>query len=364
MASGILGGVSAPRVPRIAVLAVVSFWTASAAASLATLYFDRVGAGAPPAWGVVWTKQLAVAAFWTAVSLAAVAWYGGRPVEPGRVAARLPGAAALCVGVAAAYAVCWGLLIVVLSRGRLGFVAGVRLVTALELLWVAFQAAQVIAAANAYHHFTRLALVERERSRLAARLATAELAALRGQLEPHFLFNALNSVASLVRLGRTEQALECTALLGDLLRQVLAVAGEPLVPLRAELDLASLYVALQRVRFGARLEVRIEVSDLPDAAPFPSMVLQPLIENAIKHGPLADAEPCRIAVSVRRDGALTVVEARNRVARRPTADGPGRGLDHLRSRLAAAYGAGHRFDHGRVGDEFVATIAFATTRAA
>lgn len=348
------------RVPRPAVLVTVAFWTASAAAALASIYFEAQRSATPPAWGVVWTKQVATAAFWTALSLLALSWYRERPIEPGRVRRALVPAALLCAGAVAAHVAYSGLLVTLLSRGRFGFVRGASLALSLELVYVYAQAAQVVLAANAYYHFDRLARAQRLRHRLEAQLATAELQAVRAQLEPHFLFNTLNSIASLVRLRRPEEAVESIGLLGALLRHVLDVAKRPLVPLGAELELAELYVTLQRIRFGEKLHVRIDVEGVPDTELFPSMVLQPLLENAIKHGPLADAEPCTVVVSVRRCGDRIVVEARNRVARSPTAAGPGLGLGHLAARLAAACGGGQSLSYGRQGDEFVAEIAFAT----
>lgn len=346
------------RVPRLAVLVTIAFWTASAAAALASIYFEAPLGGPAPVWRVVWTKQVAMAGFWTALTLLALAWYRERPIQAGRVRAALLQAGGLCAGVVALYVAYSGLLVTLLSRGRFGFARGMGLALSLELVYVFAQAAQVVLATNAYYHFERLARAERARHRLEAQLATAELQVVRSQLEPHFLFNTLNSIASLVRLARPEEAVEAIGRLSALLRHVLAQAPHDLVPLRDELAMAELYLGLQRMRFGEKLDVRIDVDGVADSVHVPAMVLQPLLENAIKHGPLADAEPCAVTVSVRREADWIAIEARNRVARRPTAEGPGLGLGHLEARLAAACDGAHRFACGQVGDEFVARVAF------
>ena len=104
------------------------------------------------------------------------------------------------------------------------------------------------------------------------------------QLNPHFLFNTLNGIAGLVRDQKNKQAVEMIAGLSDLLRYTLENAGKQEVPLREELDFLELYLDIQQMRFPDRLAVRIEVAPETLDALVPNLILQPLVENAIRHG--------------------------------------------------------------------------------
>lgn len=194
--------------------------------------------------------------------------------------------------------------------------------------------------------------VSRERtmraSRLEARLAQAQLEVLRSQLQPHFLFNALNAVAALVRRDRNREAVDVIAGLGDLLRDTLD-SPEHEVPLAREIELLEHYLAIQRVRFGDRLAVELDVAPETLDAAVPGLVLQPLVENAIRHGIETRDEPGRITVLAARAGGgrlrLEVVD-----------DGPGIGpgaregvgLGNTRARLGQLYGDAHRFEVERI----------------
>ena len=124
---------------------------------------------------------------------------------------------------------------------------------------------------------------EIEQARLETKLAGAELNILKMQLQPHFLFNTLQAISTLV--GRDPAgAKRMIALLGELLRAVLDRAGEQEVPLRDELDLLDRYVQIELARFGEKLHVEIDVEETALACAAPSMILQPLVENAIRHG--------------------------------------------------------------------------------
>ncbi len=132
-----------------------------------------------------------------------------------------------------------------------------------------------------YHRTRQLEIHE---SQLEAELARAELEALRLQMRPHFLFNSLNSIAALIRRGDGEQALATTLDLGDLLRETVGRSQRDLVPLADELAFLDRYVRLQRVRFGPRLELETRVPEECLAYGTPTLSLQPLVENAIRHG--------------------------------------------------------------------------------
>jgi signal transduction histidine kinase len=200
------------------------------------------------------------------------------------------------------------------------------------------------AAVLAVVRFTRLRR-EREQSalreaRLEAGLAEARLRELQAQLQPHFLFNALHTVAGLVRAGRGADAVDTVTRLAALLRRA-ARRGERFeTPFEEELDFVSDYLEIQRRRFGAGLAVAVEVA--PDArrALVPSMLLQPLVENALRHG--ADPESGRVELSVvaRREGGRLRLEVRDRGPGFGATPGAasGLGLSNTRARLEGMYG--------------------------
>jgi len=185
----------------------------------------------------------------------------------------------------------------------------------------------------------RLAAAQTETARLNEGLAQARLSALRNQVEPHFLFNALSGVAALVREGRDADAVDAIATLGDLLRRTLDNPSHE-VPLREELDVLNDYLKIQTMRFGARLALRIDVPEEFLGVPVPNLILQPIVENAIKHGIARRANGGAIAISASAAGDRLILRVRN--------DGPpladvrepegGIGLANLRSRLRGLYG--------------------------
>lgn len=124
---------------------------------------------------------------------------------------------------------------------------------------------------------------QRRAERLRAELAEAELTTLRTQLNPHFLFNALNAVASHIRENANE-AVRMVAELGDFLRAVLDLGGKHALPLDEEVEMLERYLAVQRIRFGDDLRVQIDIDPDVGDAQVPSLMLQPLVENAIHHG--------------------------------------------------------------------------------
>ncbi len=184
-------------------------------------------------------------------------------------------------------------------------------------------------------------------SQLETRLTSARLEALKMQLHPHFLFNTLNSILPLVfRDG--EAAIRTVARLGDLLRLSLQNETNDLIPLRKELELLEVYLEIQKTRFQDRLTVRLDVPKDLGRALVPNLILQPLVENAIKHGIAAKPGAGTVEVRVRREGL-------GRLSLLVRDDGPGPpeggrrgggegvGLRNTRDRLALLYGDDHEF---------------------
>lgn len=201
-----------------------------------------------------------------------------------------------------------------------------------------------------------------ERQRVATRLVQAELDTLKLQLSPHFLFNALNSAVALIGSDRLA-AERMVAELSDFLRLVLSGSMEHEVHLERELELLERYVGIQRVRFQDKLNVQFDISDEARRALVPSLLLQPLVENAIRHGIGPRATPGHVWLSARRVGDSLEIEVLDDgvgpSARRPRerARGTGLGLANTATRLIHLYGDRHEFQTGpREGGGFAVRI--------
>lgn len=204
----------------------------------------------------------------------------------------------------------------------------------------------IVGVTHAIDSQRRLRERELQASRVETQLVEARLANLRLQLQPHFLFNTLHAIASLVRDGEGGKAVAMIAGLSDLLRASLDSAGRPLVPLLEELDLVSRYLEIQQARFSDRLAVAVYLAEETRDAVVPTMLLQPLVENAIRHGLAASAEGGRLEILARREGADLVLEVHNDGA--PLPDGwrrrAGVGLASTEGRLAQLYGPAARLE--------------------
>lgn len=176
-------------------------------------------------------------------------------------------------------------------------------------------------------------------ARLRQELAQAELQNLRLQLQPHFLFNALNTISA-VMYEDVKRADAMLTGLSELLRRALAAGERQEVPLADELATARLYMDLQQARFENQLEVRFEVSPGAEAALVPHFVLQPLLENAVHHG------GGLITVRAGREAEGLALEVRDSGRATPVAPGHGIGLRNTRERLERLYGAAHGFEFG------------------
>ena len=185
----------------------------------------------------------------------------------------------------------------------------------------------------------RTARLESESAVLRGQMTEARLAALRMELNPHFLYNALNTVSSLVQRGERHDAIVMVSRLSELLRRTLDRDLDNAVSIEQELDLLELYVSIERVRFADRLDIRIRVDPAARNALVPTFMLQPLVENAIRHGVAAVRGPARIDVIATVEGERLVIEVRDTgPGFGPGAASDGVGLANTRRRLAALYG--------------------------
>ena len=203
----------------------------------------------------------------------------------------------------------------------------------------------IVAAAHAVRYYRSSRDREVEGIRLQAELSQAQLATLRMQLQPHFLFNTLHTIASLVRDGRGEAATTTIARLGELFRQTLGNLQRDEVPLREELGFIEAYLEIEQTRFSDRLAVRFDVDREALGAMVPNLSLQPLVENAIRHGIARDPNAGRIEVrAVRRDGALRIEVHNDGPAYTGNGSSGGVGLANTRARLHRLYGSASRLD--------------------
>lgn len=229
-----------------------------------------------------------------------------------------------------------------LTRQLWSFVAG-YLVGDIVTYWA------MLAAYTTYDAYRRLRHSERERHALelrAAHLETqmteARLDALRMELNPHFLFNTLNTAAAMAERGEGSVTVQVLSHLATLLRRTLEDDREHEVPLEEELELLELYLDIERVRFGDRLTTDIQVDPAVRLALVPPLILQPLVENALRHGLTAVRGPIAIAIEARpQDGALSIA-VRDTGRGLHASDGSvreGVGLRNARTRLATLHGA-------------------------
>ena len=183
-------------------------------------------------------------------------------------------------------------------------------------------------------------------SELAQQLATAQLSSLKMQLQPHFLFNTLGAITVLIQQQKTAQAEAMVEKLGDLLRLTLDDVEAQEIPLWRELEFLRLYLSIEQVRFEDRLKVRIaSPPDLSDIL-VPHMVLQPIVENAVRHGLGQSEEAVTIEVgATSTNGSLALVVSDNGPGLvSPKPDHSGIGLTNTRARLTRLYGDSARLD--------------------
>ena len=217
--------------------------------------------------------------------------------------------------------------------GRLAGATGVVLVmgTLLYLLVAAFHWALL----------SQERASDRERRELAAAALArdAELKALHDQLSPHFLFNALNSISALTTT-QPEKAREMTVLLAEFLRRTLGLSGKASIPLDEEIALVEAYLAVERIRFGDRLRVEASVEGGAGRCAVPPLLLQPLVENAVKHGVARRRAGGTIRLSARRREDVVEISVENPSEAAAPEPGTGVGLGNVRKRLATLYGGG------------------------
>lgn len=172
---------------------------------------------------------------------------------------------------------------------------------------------------------------------LALSAQRAELSALRAQVHPHFLFNSLNTLSALIGYD-TAKAREACLLLAQYLRGTLRAQERPLVPLRDEWSLCERYLSIEALRLGERLRLEVTLEEPAESCEVPSLLLQPLVENAITHGIARVDAPAPLRVHARRRGERLTLEIENHFDPAPRRRDGGVGLSNVRARLFGQYG--------------------------
>jgi two-component system, LytTR family, sensor kinase len=227
----------------------------------------------------------------------------------------------------------------------------------------------ILGVGYAFSYYRRYRERELRASQLESQLAQAQLQALRMQLHPHFLFNTLNGIAGLVRDQKNKAAVNMIAGLSDLLRHTLENAGKQEVPLREELEFLELYLDIQQMRFPDRLNVQMKIATEALDAQVPNLILQPLVENAIRHGIALRETSGTVGVSARPDDGFLEMKVYDdgpglngqRRADERASGGVGIGLSNTRARLRQLYGERYRFnvhDRDEGGVEAIIMIPF------
>lgn len=224
----------------------------------------------------------------------------------------------------------------------------IRMIPKLNLglrLWSYFLIVAVGYAINYYNRYQEGAV---RASELEANLANAQLQALKMQLHPHFLFNTLNSISALLHKD-LDSADRMIARLGDFLRLTLENSGTTTVSLQEELQFLQCYIEIERIRFQDRLTLDLDIDSRATAAQIPNLILQPIVENAIRHGIAARANAGMIKIRARcNNGKLSIDISDNGPGlpenRNPSKFHEGLGLTNTRSRLQQLYGNDYKFE--------------------
>jgi LytS/YehU family sensor histidine kinase len=230
---------------------------------------------------------------------------------------------------------------------------GQILLSRLLVEWILY--GLVLGVVTAYYLYQRYHERALHTAQLERSLADAKLHALELQLQPHFLFNTLNAIAGLVRTNHKDQAVTMVAGLADLLRYSLDHAGRQRVPLAEEMDMLERYLGIESARFSDRMAFTLALAEDARRAAVPMLVLQPLAENAVRHGIARSAAGGTIEVEANRVGDRLRIRMRNS-GTLDSAYVEGIGLTNTRERLAALHGETATLSLASVDDGVVAEL--------
>jgi LytS/YehU family sensor histidine kinase len=324
------------------------FWTLIGLAFASQFYASSAQFENPVPWRYAVSRSLADWYVFALLSLAAL-WLSRRfPV----VQVRWPRSLALHFAGSAAFSVSWVILRMLVAQLQSGtsvenslFAKTFKELLAKTFLFNVLVYWVIVAVSHAIDYYRKFHERELRAAELEKRLTQAKLQALQMQLNPHFLFNTLHSISSLMHRD-VDAADRMIARLSDLLRQALESTTEHEVPLRQELAFIDRYLEIEQIRFADRLTVQKEVASETLNALVPNLILQPLIENAIRHGIEPQARRGQIDLRAQRENETLQLQVRDNgagIAGTKSLE-EGIGLSNTRARLKELYGTKHQFE--------------------
>ncbi len=332
-------------------LGVMAVWLVLSLVSASQRYADSIQTSSPASFSVILLWSLAIWSYWALLAPLIFRLAERMPLGRERLARATLAHFALSFLFGLSHIALFALLGTLFGQSRPGvtitflgeFGRGVRVFLYIELIlyWAILGAA---VARDSYRKYRERETRARE---LETQLGLARLEALRMQIRPHFLFNALNTVAMLVRNNENKQAVEMVAGLGELLRSSLDDSAGQEVPLAAELGFVRRYLAIEEFRFSDRLRIEVDVPEELLEAEVPNLILQPLVENAIRHGVAKSSVSGLVRITARRENGWLELSVEDDgpglpAGWRPDAGG-GIGLRNVRSRMEQLYGSRQEF---------------------
>ena len=324
-------------------LGILSAWLLLALLTTAQQYFPGRQNNAGPGALTYFAWSAAIWFFWVAAT-PIIFWLGERlPLQRSKLRWALPAHFCCAAIFGLLHLLYWASLIVTFEGWRTGnqvrFTNELfRLSQFLPYVEVIFYWA-ILGAGLARQASRQARERELKAQALETQLQQAQMQALKQQLQPHFLFNALNTVAMLVRNGESEQAVKMIAGLGELLRWSLSENAAQEVTLAAELESARRYLAIEQFRFPDRLRVEVNVPETLLSAAVPNLILQPLVENAVRHGIAKSSAASLVRISAERQATTLELRVEDDGEGFPAEWEPGVGWRNTRARLAQLYGA-------------------------
>jgi signal transduction histidine kinase len=330
---------------RVAGVLLLGLWTIPGLLSTTQIYVEEVMGGeqAYSVASILW-YTLPIWWAWIPLTLAVVALTRRFPITASGRVPSLTVHGASCVGIGVlhlAVAAVWGSLAapydgtsVFTQFVERTVVDDTRMLANLFIYWLIVGGVHAL---DHYHESQRRAL---HASRLEAQLKSAQLDVLRAQLRPHFLFNTLSAIQTVTLRNDDHQSAQMIARLSDFLRTMLADRNTNVIPLADELAFVDQYVAIEKCRFADRLSVETDIDPAVKSVPVPTLVLQPLVENAIRHGIAPKEGPGRVAIKAGPDGGTLVLHVADDGVGATANDvrQHGEGLSNTRERLQQLYG--------------------------
>jgi two-component system LytT family sensor kinase len=341
---------------------IVALWTLIGLAFSSQFYLSRANSVSPVTWKFALEHSLADWYLFALLSLPAL-WLARRFHFDRN---HWPRQAAVHLFASATFSVLWmvvrALLEEWLSRGgdnRVTFKMAFTYALTATFFFNFLIYWAIISVSHSIEYYRKYQERELRTAELEAGLAQARLQALQMQLNPHFLFNTLHSISSLMHKD-VEAADRMISRFGDLLRLALENTDAHEVPLREELDFLKSYLEIEQTRFGDRLSVQMDIAPEALEACVPNLVLQPLVENAIQHGIEPHARPGHIELYARREAENLLLQVRDNGngITNPARSREGVGVSNTRARLQQLYGNAHRFEfsNGKEGGLLVSVV--------